>query len=291
MDARVKNTPTALPGAVENRSFGRILQDLGKLQAADVERVLLIQSERGLRFGEAARQLGLISDSDIQQVMARQFDYRYLQPGQEKYSSDLVAAYQPFSAQAEMLRAIRGQLVSRWFSAGHRALTVVGSHPSDRASLLAANLAVVFAQLGKRTLLVDANLRTPSQHAIFHLGSRKGLSDLLVGRAGPEAIVNLPAFESLFVLPSGSLPPNPHELLNRERFAQVYEKLTTQFHVVLCDAPSFTLAPDSTAIAARTGGVMVVARNDHSRASDLLAMKEQFSICGAEIVGSVMVDF
>jgi protein-tyrosine kinase len=291
MNPPVRKLSAAIANTQDDRSFGHILQEQGKLKPADIERILKLQASRGLRFGESARELGLITNADIQQVMAHQFDYRYLQPGQEKFSSELVAGFQPFSPQTEMLRAIRAQLMLRWFSSGHKALAVASPQPADRSSLLAANLAVVFAQLGKRTLLVDANLRHPSQHAIFHLNGRKGLSDVLVGRADAEAIVNIAAFDSLFVLPAGTLPPNPQELISRDRFAQVTDQLATQFDVVLYDVPSFSVAPDTLAVAARAGGALIAARKDATRLAGLRVMREQLAQTGAEIVGSVMVDF
>ncbi|RZL30450.1 MAG: chain length determinant protein tyrosine kinase EpsG, partial [Rubrivivax sp.] len=143
--------------------MGALLLDAGKLTPEDFERVLRMQNETGIRFGEAAVRLGLVGEDDIQQVLARQFAYPYLQKGQAGLSPKLVAAYQPFSPQVEALRAIRSQLMLRWFARGRRALAIVGVDPDDGAALFAANLAIVFAQLGEQTLLVDANLRAPRQ--------------------------------------------------------------------------------------------------------------------------------
>ena len=143
------------------RVVGKLLLEAGKLNAADAERVLHLQQKENLRFGEAAIKLGLINETDLHHALANQFDYAYLTPGDGHFSPDLVAAYQPFSLQVERLRALRGQLMLRWFSIGHKALAITGIHPGDGASYLAANLAVVFSQLGERTLLIDADLRRP----------------------------------------------------------------------------------------------------------------------------------
>jgi protein-tyrosine kinase len=174
----------------------------------DAETVLRMQSELGIRFGEAAQRLGLITEADIQHVLARQFDYPYLQPDEGRYSVQLVAAYQPFSRQVETLRAVRSQLMLRWF-AHRKGLVIVGVDCGDGASLFAANLAVVFSQLGENTLLVDANLRNPSQQNIFDIGVQQGLSDLLAGRIGLEAVVRIEEFVSLSILPAGTRPPSP----------------------------------------------------------------------------------
>ncbi|MEC5163522.1 MULTISPECIES: chain length determinant protein tyrosine kinase EpsG [unclassified Janthinobacterium] len=272
-------------------SIGALLLESGKITPESAERVLRMQKELGIRFGEAAVRLGLITEADIQQVLARQFDYPYLQHGEAGYSKQLVAAYEPFSPQVETLRAIRSQLMLRWFARGHKALAIVGMNPGDGASMFAANLAVVFSQLGEQTLLVDANLRKPGQHAIFDLKGAQGLSDLLAGRAELDAVARIASFVDLSVLPAGTLPPNPQELLSRESFGALNTQFASRYDVVLYDVPAAVTASDMYAVAARAGGVFVVARKDKTVVADVHAMQEQLRQSGAEIVGSVMVDF
>ncbi len=278
-----------------------MLLELGKLTPEGVERVLRLQKERGIRFGEAAQLLGLITEAGIQQVLARQhrdavlasqFDYPYLQPGQGKYPAELVAAYQPFSVQVEILRAVRTQLMLRWFATGHKELAVVSINPREGASLFTANLAVVFSQLGERTLLIDANLRRPRQHEIFNLGNKEGLSYVLAGHAAANDVISkVEPFAHLFVLPAGTPPPNPQELLGRASFGELNESLVSQFDVVLFDTSDFSAGADTLAIAARTGGVLLVARKNNTRMADIKATSEQLGRIDIEVVGSVLVDF
>ena len=162
----------------KDANIGKLLLDLGKITPEEAERVLRLQKAEDLRFGVAAQKLGLVTDADIHQALSLQFDYPYLQPNQGAFSKDLVAAYQPFSRQVEALRALRSQLILRWFNEGNKSLAIVAASESDGCSNLAANLAVVFSQLGEQTLLVDANLREPKQHKIFNLSERRGLSDI-----------------------------------------------------------------------------------------------------------------
>lgn len=272
-------------------SIGRLLLDSGKISPENAERVLHMQRELGIRFGEAAVRLGLVTDADIQQTLARQFDYPYLQAGQGKFSDRLVAAYQPFTPQVEALRAVRSQLMLRWFARGRKSLVVLGVDGGNGASLFSANLAVVFSQLGERTLLVDANLRAPKQTEIFGIGTRQGLSDMLAGRAGPDAVTRVPEFLSLSLLGSGTLPPNPQELLNRQGFAALNAELEQQNDVVLYDVPSYTSGSDALAVIQRAGGVLLVARRNETLLADITALTEQVVGCGAEVVGAVMVDF
>ncbi len=276
----------------KHRRLGRILMELGKLTLEDTERVLRLQKERGIRFGEAVQLLGLVTEADIQQALARQFDYHYLQPGQGKYPAELVAAYQPFSAQAEILRAVRSQLMLRWFAAGRKELAVASINSGEGASLFTANLAVVFSQLGERTLLIDANLRCPRQHEIFNLGNKQGLSDVLAGHAAANDVISkVGSFVDLSVLPAGTLPPNPQELLSRASFGELSESLVSQFDVVLFDTSAFSTGADTLAIAARAGGVLLVARKNNTRMADINATSEQLGRIGAEVVGSILVDF
>ena len=272
-------------------SIGGLLLESGKLTPENAERVLRMQKELGIRFGEAAQRMGFVNEADIQQVLARQFDYPYLQPGEGNCSPHLVAAYDPFSPQVETLRAVRSQLMLRWFSRGHKSLTVAGIDHGDGASLFAANLAVVFSQLGEHTLLVDANLRTPSQHSVFASKARQGLSDILAGRAELDAIEAVDAFIDLSLLPAGTLPPNPQELLSRASFAGLNAKLEARYDVTLYDVAASSRGLDALVVAARTGGVLIVARKNKTHLGDINAFAGQVAQNGAKVVGSVLVDF
>lgn len=287
--AHILNSTPQPRGA--DSSIGGLLLESGKITPENAERVLRMQKELGIRFGEAAQRLGLITEADIQQVLARQFDYPYLQPGAGKYPQELVAAYQPFSAQVETLRAVRSQLMLRWFARGSKSLVVLGMEPGDGASLFTANLAVVFSQLGEHTLLVDANLRKPRQHEIFDLKTRQGLSDVLAGRAELDVVAKVESFVALSVLAAGTLPPNPQELLSRSAFVTLNKQLESRYDAVLYDVPAYTTGSDAIAVAARAGGVLLVARKNKTPMADVAAMSEQMTQSGAQVVGSVMVDF
>ena len=289
--AHVLNSTPQPSSAGAGSSIGGLLLESGKITPENAERVLRMQKELGIRFGEAAQRLGLITEADIQQVLARQFDYPYLQPGAGKYPQELVAAYQPFSSQVETLRAVRSQLMLRWFARGSKSLVVLGMEPGDGASLFAANLAVVFSQLGEHTLLVDANLRKPRQHEIFDLKTRQGLSDVLAGRAELDIIAKVESFVALSVLAAGTLPPNPQELLSRTSFVTLNKQLESRYDAVLYDVPAYTTGSDAIAVAARAGGVLLVARKNKTPMADVAAMSEQMTQSGAQVVGSVMVDF
>jgi protein-tyrosine kinase len=271
-------------------SMGHMLVELGKLRPDDIQHVLRAQNEQGLRFGEAARHLRLIGDDDVQQALARQFGFRYLRRDEGDYPDELVAAYQPFSRETEMLRTVRSQLMARWFDARRKTLAVIGIDAGHGTSLFCANLAVVFAQLGQQTLLIDANLRRPRQHRIFSLNGRQGLSDLIAGRASLDVLARTEAFGNLSVLPAGTVPPNPHELLSNQSFTDLHDSLAVRFDVTLIDAPAFTAGADAFELARRAGGVLLVVRKDKARLRDIDTINQQLDGAGVQMVGSVLVD-
>ncbi len=270
--------------------MGTILYEQGKLREEDIERVLRAQKRSGTSFGETACKLGLISEGDVQHALAHQFGYHYLQPGDSRYPRELVAAYDPFSPQCEMLRAMRTYLMQAWFPR-RPALVVASAGRGEGASFFAANLAVTCAQLGKRTLLVDANLRRPRQHSIFNLGRRQGLSDILAGRAGIETFAKVDAFPHLSVLPAGTIPPNPLELLSRPAFAEVQESLSGRFDVILVDTPAFATGADALAVSTHVGGTLLVCCKDRARVGAIRSTTRQLARAGVEVVGSVLVEF
>jgi protein-tyrosine kinase len=271
--------------------IGRLLLQLGKISVEDTDKILKAQQEHGLLFGDAALKLGLISDADIHQVLALQFNYPYLQAGQGNYSDDLVAAYQPFSQQVEALRALRSQLMMRWFNEDNKSLALVSANAGEGVSYLAANLAIMFSQLGERTLLVDANMRDPRQHKIFNLNESLGLSDIIAGRASMDVIRKIEFFENLSVLGAGTTPPNPQELLNRASFTYFIDQASSQYDVVLVDTSPASATADAQVTVARCGGALLVSRLNHTRLADLTEVRNQITVTGARVVGAVINDY
>lgn len=272
------------------RSIGAILIDAGRLTAEDAERIVRKQQERGLRFGDAAIALRILRTEDIQFALSRQFDYPYLIPGESSVSREVIAAYEPFGPHVEGLRALRSQLMLRWFTGGPRrkALAIASAQRGEGRSYLAANLAVVFSQLGQRTLLVDADLRNPRQHEIFGLNHNTGLSAFLCGRGDGNFVERIPAFLDLSVLTAGAMPPNPLELLGRAAFANLLESLTDAYDAIIIDTPAAAIGADVQTISARAGGALLVARNNRTALGDIQDLSISLMDSSAMVVGSVL---
>jgi protein-tyrosine kinase len=279
--------------ARQDRRIGSILAEQGKLGLRDIERVLELQQRQGSRFGEAALRVGLITKADLQSALAAQYDFPQLLPGTGGISTEIVVAYEPFHPRAEELRALRTQLLIRWSKAEirHRVLAIVSPGPGEGRSYVAANLAALFSQLGERTLLIDADLRAPRQHQIFDVPDRFGLSTVLSGRADGSAVVPIPKFGTLSLLPAGARPPNPQELLSRHVLADLLQGLRTEFDVILIDTPPAKLYADAQSVAFQAGSVMVLARKDRTRLADTTGVIRELNNTGARIVGTVLNAF
>jgi chain length determinant protein tyrosine kinase EpsG len=278
--------------ARRDRALGAILIDAGRLTIADAERILHASRRWGLRFGEAAVKLGVLTPEDVRFALARQYDFPYIGPGGDSLSDELVAAYRPDSPQTESIRALRSQLLLHWVGSEpqRRCVALVSAGRREGRSRLAANLAIVFAQLGERTLLVDGDLRHPCQHALFRLDNAQGLSFALAGRGGPT-LYRIGSLASLSVLPSGPVPPNPQELLSRSNFGYLVDELRTKFDVVIFDSPATAESADAYLIAASAGAAVPVVRRNVTRYPQLQRLAHRLASARATVIGTVVNNF
>lgn len=274
-------------------SIGEILIDTGRLSTESAERILRAQIDKGKRFGDVAIELGLLTEEDVRFALSRQFDNFYLPSSDTSLNQQLVAAYKPFSPTVEKLRALRGQLMMRWFNVEtqHNALAIMSPGTGEGRSFIAANLAILFSQLGQRTLLLDADLRTPSQGDLFKLGNNGGLSGMLAGRIGPEAIARAPRLPGLYILPAGAVPPNPHELLGRPAFAALLQSLVRDFDIVVVDTPAAGQHAESQVIAVGVSSVLMLARKNCSSVPEMIKLTHRLQQNGARLAGSILNDF
>jgi chain length determinant protein tyrosine kinase EpsG len=270
-------------------SIGALLIDAGKINVSDAESIHVLQKQQGVRFGDAAKTLGLIDDEDIKKALAYQFDFPYLTVGEGSFSPELVAAYQPFSVQVDALRAVRGQLLMCWFNT-HKTLAIVSGSRNEGRTHMTANLAIVFSQLGERTLLIDADLRQPRQYSLFNRENAPGLSELLAERADFDVIKRVPAFRDLSVLTAGTVPPNPVELISRG-LKKCLLNLHSHYDVILLDTPALSEGVEVQLIAAYCEGALLVARQHLTRLNEMQVLKNALLDTGSQCVGVVISEF
>jgi len=279
--------------SVLDRSIGDIIAELRNLTADQVAKVLQFQIANGGRFGEAAVSLGLATKDDVLFALSQQFHYPYAPEEKRKCGPELVALNEPFSPRAESFRALRSQLLMRLFTeaTAHPALAVISADAGDGKTYCATNLAVTLAQLGGKTLLVDADMRYPRVHEVFGIENHVGLSGILSGRTDKQVIQQVSGIPSLFVLPVGTTPPNPLELVERPAFGLLMRELSGKFDHVIVDTPAASLGADAAVIAAKCGAALLVARRDASRTDDLRELLASLQGAPVTMAGVVFNQF
>lgn len=273
---------------LDSARIGDTLLAHTKLKQQDIDRVLAYQVEKNILFGEAAKQLGLINEDDLQKVLSAQFNYSYLHEDNQKLSKELIAAHRPFSEEVEDLRSLRGQLLIRWFDLGNKSLAVTSASKEEGASTLAANLAIVFSQMNKKTLLIDANLRQATQHGLFNIDTKVGLANILANRQGHYQLARQQSLPNLAILTAGTAVPNPQELLSQLVFSDLLKDLEKVYDVILIDTSPLNLGSDVLTVASKVKAAIIVSRKDVTASADLLKLNQQLNMTGAKVIGSVL---
>lgn len=269
--------------------IGKLLVTKGKITREEFKSIISVQNEQNLRFGDAAVQLGLLEPEDIEAILAEQFSYTVPPDRNTTLDPRLFAAFQPDCLQAEAVRSLRSELLLRYFNRGeHLSLAIVGTENAEAIALTTANLAISFAQLGKRTLLVDGNLRSPQLHKLFgHNERNPGLTDLIAARALVEPIA-VPDLGSLWVVAAGTQAPNPQELLASKQYADRMQDLAAHFEVIIINTPPLNHIADGRLIAAHSGAALVVAHEHQSRMQDLESLCASLRSLGVRLLGAAL---
>lgn len=192
----------------------------------------------------------------------------------------------------EGLRSLRTSLHFGLIDASTRSIALTSSAPAVGKSFISSNLGVVAAQAGQKVCLVDADLRRGHLRRYFDVPKvHGGLSEYLAGEAGlDELLVEVPV-PGLFFLPTGQLPPNPSELLMRDRFQNLVEELDRRFDLSLIDTPPVLAVTDPMIIARSVGATILVARFDVTPLGEIEAVQRQFLNAGLRINGTVLNAF
>lgn len=201
----------------------------------------------------------------------------------------LVTLLYPRSSTAESYRTLRTNVEFAAVDAQVRTLLVTSASPGEGKTVTAANLAVVFAQAGRRVLLVDADLRRPAVHRIFDVPNTIGLTTMLRDEgARPEAVVRATEQANLFVLTTGPLPPNPAELLGSHRMQLVLESLRQHADMVIFDSPPLQAVTDAAVLSTFVDGTILVLRAGHTRRGTVRRAREALARAGANVLGAVL---
>lgn len=204
----------------------------------------------------------------------------------------LITLTNPRAAAAEAIRTLRTNLM--FSSVGKPIHTLLISSPAaaDDKSELIANLAVTFAQSGNKTILVDADLRRPSQHTLWGIPNERGLSNMMLEDAllANPPLVAVKDVAGLQVLPSGALPPSPADVLASQRMSEIIGLLKARADYVLFDAPPVLAATDAAVLGNKVDGVLLVVRAGKTRRDDANRARQALERVNVRVLGAALTN-
>lgn len=197
----------------------------------------------------------------------------------------------PFSKQGEEFRALRSQLMLHWLGSGsgsaHHSIAIMSPARGEGRTHIASNLALVFAQFGQNTLLIDGDLRNPRLHEVFGINNKSGLATAL-SYGGRVTAQGIPGSPSLAILTAGQIPSNPEELLSLDLFSKFLHFMREKYDVVIIDTPAAENGTDAYIIAARAKEGLIVTRRNVTSGPKLSSLVERASMANAAMLGIVL---
>jgi capsular exopolysaccharide synthesis family protein len=169
-----------------------------------------------------------------------------------------------------------------------KSIIVTSPNPGEGKSTTISNLAIVFAQQGKKVLLVDADLRKPTIHYTFNINNTKGLTNLLMKQTTLGDVIQQTPVIDLFILPSGTIPPYPAELLESEAMSQLMDRLKVDFDLVLFDTPPILAVADAQILANKCDGSILVVKSGSTEKEGAIRAKDILMSSRSKLLGVVL---
>lgn len=210
-------------------------------------------------------------------------------PNVREGSHQVFTVAQPRASASEAMRVLRTNLEFASASDDINRLVVSSANPAEGKSTTAANLGVVMAQNGLRTVIIDADLRRPTQHRIFGVPGDEGLTTLLTHPDRPwETVARRVAVANLMLIPSGPIPPNPSDLVSSRRFINLMETVSGEVDLIILDSPPLLAASDALAMAAHSDGLVLVCLSHRTRLDALTHAAQAIRQGGIRLIGVVL---
>lgn len=196
----------------------------------------------------------------------------------------------PKSPISEQYRTLRTNLQYSSIDKELETILITSTAPSEGKSLTAANLAVVFAQQGKKVLLIDADMRKPTVHYTFRINNTFGLSNYLIGEHPLEKVVHNVKVDNLSIIPCGPIPPNPSELLGSKAMKKLIEEAKAHFDMIIFDSPPVLAVTDSQILSNLVDGVLLVVRSKQTEKEMAIKARDLLKQAKANVLGVVLND-
>lgn len=272
------NEPEQIEGRLRLPVFGAVLYsgEQARLErTAPLPVLLAADGEPSMRAdGHDPRALAPV-DEDAQRYPSR------------PHPGALLAATRPHDVATEALRGIRTMLNSKLLNAENRVVMITGATPGTGKSFIAANLALLYAQAGKRVLLIDADLRRGRLGAYFGLPQTVGLAELLADEVPLERAIHPTSVANLSLLPGGARPRNPSELLAMEHTPELLEHFNARYDLVLVDTPPVLAVTDASIVAGYAGATVLVMRENAQTELEVEETLKRLDRAGAQVAGAI----
>lgn len=200
----------------------------------------------------------------------------------------LITVNKPKSPVSEQYRTVRTNIQFSSVDQEVRSLLVTSAGPGEGKSTTAANVAVVFAQQGKKVLLIDADLRKPTAHYTFKVENFQGLTNVLLKQTSLSEAVKMCEVENLDLLTSGPIPPNPAELLSSRSMKQLLEDAYLIYDIIIFDSPPVLAVADAQILANVTEGSMLVVSSGKTEREMAMKAKEALEAAKSKLLGAVL---
>ncbi|MDX8047118.1 CpsD/CapB family tyrosine-protein kinase [Gracilibacillus sp. S3-1-1] len=208
----------------------------------------------------------------------------------QKSMRHLITKMNPRSPIAEQYKTIRTNLQFSSVDGKLQSMLVTSSGPSEGKSSTTANLAIVFAQQGKKVLLIDADMRKPTLHYTFRIDNRRGLSSVLVAESELSDAITTSDVAGLDLLPCGPIPPNPSELLGSRAMETLIANASLEYDLVMFDTPPVLAVTDAQILANLCDGAVMVVRSKQTENDAATKAKELLEVGNAKLLGVVLND-
>lgn len=203
-------------------------------------------------------------------------------------SSDLFTLKDPRAPISESFRTLRTNIQFSSLDKNIQTILVTSAGPGEGKSTVSSNLAVIMAEAGKKTLIIDCDLRKPRVHKIFRLSSRIGLSNILIGEIGIEDAVQKTSINNLSVLTSGTIPPNPAELMGSAKMKSLIKELRGMYDCIILDTPPVVVVTDAQLLSTSADGCLLVVSSGKAERDASIKSKQLLEKVNAKILGVVL---